>query len=54
MKKLVSISIQCGEFDVPAFLRKMADFAENNKELIDDVNYYEYVDAMGSCEFDYE
>jgi hypothetical protein len=54
MKKLVTITIQCGEFDVPAFLRKMADFAEKNKSLIDKQDYYEYSDETGVCEFDYE
>jgi hypothetical protein len=54
MKKLVSINIQCDEFDVPAFLRKMADFAEKNKKVIDKQDYYEYNDEMGNCEFDYE
>lgn len=53
-KKLVTINIQCDEFDVPAFLRKMADFAEKNKKVIDEQDYYEYNDEMGNCEFDYE
>ena len=54
MKKLVTVNIQCDELDVPAFLRKMADFAEKNKELIDEQDYYEYKDGLGVCEFDYE
>ena len=54
MKKLVTVNIQCGELDVPAFLRKLADFAEKNKELIDEQDYYEYKDELGVCEFDYE
>ena len=54
MKKLVALNIQCDELDVPAFLRKLADFAEKNKELIDEQDYYEYKDELGVCEFDYE
>ena len=54
MKKLVTVSVQCDEWDVPAFLRKVADFAEKNKELIDEQDYYEYEDETGVCEFDYE
>lgn len=42
------------QLDVPAFLRKLADFAEKNKELIDEQDYYEYKDELGVCEFDYE
>ena len=54
MKKLVAVRVQCDEWDVPAFLRKMADFAENHKGLIDEQDYYEYEDEIGVCEFDYE
>ena len=54
MKKLVTVNVMCGEFDVPEFLRRMADFAEKNKELIDQEDYYEYDDELGVCQFDYE
>lgn len=54
MKKLVTVNAMCDEWDVPAFLRKLADFAEKNKELIDEEDYYEYEDELGTAEFDYE
>ena len=54
MKKLVTVRVQCDEWDVPAFLRELADFAEKNKELIDKEDYYEYEDELGTAEFDYE
>ena len=53
-KKLVSISVLCDEADMPAFLRQMADFAENNKDLIDEDEYWEVHNEVGYCEFDYE
>ena len=54
-KKIVSVHITCDEFDVPTFLRKVADWAEKNKELIDEDEYYEYdEDEMGEAIFDYE
>ena len=46
-KKIVSVHITCDEFDVPSLLRKAADWAEKNKELIDE-------DEMGEAIFDYE
>ena len=46
--------IQCDEFDVPTFLRKMADWAEKNHELIRKDDYYEYAEDMGEAIFDYE
>ena len=54
MKKLVSVRVQCDEWDVPAFRRRLADFAEKNKKLINEEDYYEYSDETGVCEFDYE
>ena len=54
MKKLVTVNAMCDEWDVPTFLRKLADFAEKNKELIDEEDYYEYEDELGTAEFDYE
>jgi hypothetical protein len=54
LKKLVVVRVVCPEQDVPAFLRKMANFAENNKPIINEENFYEYVGTMGNCEFNYE
>lgn len=54
MKTLVSVNILCDEFDVPTFLRRMAEWAENNHELIRQEDYYEYDDEMGTATFDYE
>ena len=55
MKKLVTVQIDCGQYDVPTFLRRMADFAESEKfETLMAEGYYEYSDEMGVAQFDYE